>query len=261
MSQIWEPEKLVRQGYKINVRKIKDVRDIIAHSPDFQKLKLADEDFLYTGAEHIGKPKFQNITLLPNVGSTQDYIVYGSTFGHQHLRQPGDNRPFQELYEFQNYGAMLLRSPDRTQLVLARPGEKVFVKTTEDMTLFNLGREPLITLDYANPEKNHATKELEKRFGPLMIVTKEKGVLRFGINPAYREEELISGEKEEVLVPEQKTEEDLFKYIEGLKKEFNSCGIGLIFGGNIPQCLKQDLSEPLVDLVNKRNRTLMDLLK
>jgi len=181
-------------GYVINDRKFKtSFQDLF--SDDFrafaQRYHLVDQAPVYSGAEHRGDPKLPNITVLPNISTCQEPIIqikadnadlripagqevtlFGCTMGHWH-GQKNCSGGIQEIYEFQSYGALLIDCPegDEVELWLARDGDKILVPQQCHMTLFNLDdlAHPLITLDFADPARNYANKELVKQIGPTLL--------------------------------------------------------------------------------------------
>ncbi len=198
----FQRERLEERGYSMNDRKFKDIWRFIEKTGLFRRSEFPNKnhDIVYSGAEHRGRPKFPNITVLPNIDVGYD-TLQGSTYGHQHTQSSlGDNRRFQEIYEFLGYGAMLLRNNSGTCLHILKPGEKVLVGTDDNMTIFNLDSNRLVTLDYANPEMNSADKDLENEIGSLMLIThmefSEANTTVFNINPSYVELELLKCEKE-----------------------------------------------------------------
>ncbi len=264
MRMTWNPNELKELGYTINDRTLKDVIPFLEKFPGLfsQKDLTRGNDFVYSGAEHRGNPKLPNVTFIPNPPYIIGGFLLGSTFGHQHTqRQTGDTRLFQEIYEFQTYGAMLLRSEKSTRLITLKPGEKVIVGTDENMTLFNLDKSPLLTLDYANPEMNSATKNLEKRIGPLMAILRTNKEICFCINPQYRKNGLVNEKRNSVVIRSPEIGKNLIKCMESQNEDFYQCGIELTSGGNIPHELSQEFANPLSQLVNKKNKKLLDILQ
>ncbi len=265
-------EKLekIKQGYVAKIRTLNSIRPIATHLEKFglPSLDYSNESTIYGGLEHSKRPKLPNITYLPdlelaNLGtSCETKTLFGSTFGHQHLQQQrGDNRPFQEIYEFQSYGAMLLRNNGTNKIVLARPGDKIIIKTNDSMTLFNLDSVYLKTLDYANPQMNSATKQLEETIGPqLMIQTDSEGTT-FLINPDYQILGLNNGTENSLNIPTLNKDEELFELMIKKRKDFLKIGLELVFGGNIPRELQKEFSKPLEKLIANENNFLSRALK
>jgi hypothetical protein len=263
MRKDWNPNKLKELEYIINDRTLKEVIPFLEKFPRLfpQKVLTRENELIYSGAEHRGNPKLPNVTFIPNLPIVGGSLL-GSTFGHQHTqRQTGDTRPFQEIYEFQSYGAMLLRSEKSTRLITLKPGEKVIVGTDENMTLFNLDECPLLTLDYANPEMNSATKDLEKRIGPPIAILRTKEEIYFYINPQYNREGLIKGKRNSVVIRSPEMGKNLIKSMESQNEEFYQCGIELANEDNIPRELKQEFVNTLSKLVNEKNKKLLDILR
>lgn len=181
-------------GYTLNDRDFREsFQDLF--SDDYrsfgQLYHLVDQSPVYSGAEHRGDPKLPNITVLPNIFTSQEPIIriksanadlsipagqevtlFGCTIGHWH-GQKNCFAGIQEIYEFQSYGALLIDYPEcaEVELWIARDGDKVVVPQQCHMTLYNLDDRghPLITLDFANPTRNHANKELVKQTGPILL--------------------------------------------------------------------------------------------
>ncbi len=258
-----ENKMLGNLGYKVNNRTYKHVVDIADKFSISQKgfsfSDFADDDVIYSGAEHTGNPKLPNITVLPNI-TFSDYFLFGSTFGHQHTQfEKKDDRAFQEIYEFWGNGAILLRNNSETALYILSPEEKVIVGTKDDMTLFNLDDKPLVTLDYANPDMNSANKDLEKRIGPLMLIQGNlcNGRLcgiDFKINENYVSEGILKPEGG--IKPYCQTKQGLENFIEYLEMR----GIALRFGSNVPDEYKSEFSSPLLNLVLNKNKILFGAL-
>jgi hypothetical protein len=247
-------------GYKINERKFSDIKkffseDYIRVNPDYP------EDYVvYSGAEHLGNPKLPNITLLPNIPISVGNII-GSTMGHQHIQyKKDDTRRFQEIYEFMGYGGMLLRNEEKTILYVLKPKDKIMVGTKDNMTIFNMDKSPLITLDYANPERNSANKDLEGKIGPLILIkTNAEGIV-FKTNKEYYDRGLINGEFNPMRIENMSLGEEIYKKISDYEDKFKERGINLILGGNIPTDLRKDFSLDLLNLVLTKNKTLLDEL-
>jgi hypothetical protein len=258
----WNPEELKVKGYKINDRKPRDIEEIFMHLDKFSFpiKQLRGEEIVYSGAEHTGKPKLPNITFLPNIHYANGTLI-GSTFGHQHTQNPGDIRLLQEIYEFQSYGGILLRKNNLVKLILLRPGEKVSVGTDENMTLFNFGERALLTEDYANPTMNSASKDLEKSIGPLMAIWETPYELTFRINPLYREQKILDGERNNIHIKTNKKEEALYEKIKKQRVDFLDAGIEVYFGEYLPKELKTEFSKPLRQLVDEKNESLMQALQ
>jgi len=259
----FDKEQLGKEGYKINERTLKDIFEIWKHYGTFglPPLNFRGEEKIYWGAEYNKNPKRPNKTEVPNNTSYPYGILMGSTFGHAHTGlETGDTRLAQEIYEFLTHGAMLLQGKGYANLVLCRPGEKALVRTDESMTLFNMSDTPLQTLDYANPEKNFASKKLQQEIGPPMLIWKTGYETTFRTNPEYRERGLFNGWKNSVIIRSKESEERLFESISTQRHDFAEAGINIIFGGNIPAALQKDFSKPLESLAEEKNEVLLRLL-
>lgn len=150
---------------------------------------------VYSGAAHSQQPKLPNITVIPNL-STQEsrgvprpFTVLGCTMGHFH--EPIEGAPdywVQEVYEFQSYGLLVLdRQTGEVEMWVAQDGDKVSVPNGCHMTLYNLGDEddPLVTLDFADPERNPSNKELIRQCGPILLAYYNDFEVVFVLNRLY----------------------------------------------------------------------------
>ncbi len=251
-------------GYKPNPRKFGDLeRDFF--KGDYGELEFPyDKDFIaYTGAEYQQLPKFPNLTVLPNLQTIAKEIILGSTMGHQHINKKEiDKRLFQELYEFQGYGVMILRNTERTNLHLLKPGEKVFTGPQDAMTFYNLDSAPLKTVDYANPEINDASKDLEKEIGPLMLIRFNNGSATFQVNNSYFERNLLTPQiTTPIQIRDTNLGENLYNKISECPEEFEKRGIQVIKGGNIPPELEKEFKPSVLELARTKNKTLLDKLE
>jgi hypothetical protein len=169
-----------------------------------QRLKLQPREIIkeqqeqysaavYSGAEHRGNPKLPNITVIPNLttkesqGPLSRWEVFGCSMGHYHPKGQNDFR-VQEVYEFQSYGLMVLDDGTaNVEMWVAKDGDKVTVPNGCHMTLYNLGDRdnPLITLDYANPEQNPANKKLASKCGPILFTYYNDLEVAFVLNRHY----------------------------------------------------------------------------
>ncbi len=256
-------------GYEVNHRIYESIKSTLSRFEGVGTNKLAlpyrDDDIVYSGAEHKGTPKLPNITLLPNLKTIDNETLLGTTTGHQHTQKlEGDERQFQEIYEFFGYGAILLRNNRRTNLHILRKGEKVLVKTDDNMTLFNLDDTALQTLDYANPFMNSANKELEAAIGPPLLIIYDliKRNITFTFNKKYYEKNIFFGNIGAIAIeiPFTSLGEGLYQRIPQYQEHFKSAGIELVIGGNIPQEQKQEFSPGLLNLILNRNQTLLKAL-
>lgn len=158
----------------------------------------AGEAIVYSGADHSGHPLLPNITVLPNLaarsasGQPGPLTVLGCTMGHWH--PPTGNGPWtQEIYEFQTHGLMVLDHPKskaekgKVEIWVLRDGDKVAVPNGCHMTLYNLGDDdhPLVTLDFANPRRNPANKDLIAQCGPILLTYATPTEVVFTLNRLY----------------------------------------------------------------------------
>lgn len=151
---------------------------------DFDRLfRLNPQGVIYSGAEHPNDlkvlnniAKLPNITVVPNFstqelrGPARPLTVFGCTMGHYHEMPQG--YLIQEVYEFQSYGMLALDKEDgEVELWVAQDGDKVAVPSGCHMTLYNLGDEdhPLVTLDFADPNRNPSNKDLVSKYGPILL--------------------------------------------------------------------------------------------
>ena len=211
-------------GYTVNDRDFGESFQKL-FSEDFhafaRRYHLIERSPVYSGAEHTGDPKLPNITVLPNIptrwpGSMhlkfdkerfgigrdfpfslftgQEVTLFDCTMGHWHGQTDCPDR-IQELYEFQGYGALVVDRPENgeVELWVARDGDKVAVPQQCHMTLYNLDDldHPLITLDFANPDRNYANKELVARVGPLLLAYYTPYEAVFVLNRHYINHERI----------------------------------------------------------------------
>lgn len=204
-------------AYQINERK----GDFIAHSYQrgdfYQNLvrtltdtlhPLTGGDAIYCGAEHVGQPKLPNITVVPNVRvgqpgqgqlNVKSPYLMGCTMGHWHS-EPQRDQSVQEVYEFLSYGLLVIDQPAGAEssgsegsvvIWVAKPGDKVTVPHQCHMTLYNLngGQQPLVTLDFANPERNRSNKHLIDEIGPIMQIAcrpkEQDWLISFVLNREY----------------------------------------------------------------------------
>ena len=250
-------------GYRVNDRSFGDLQSVF--SDDYRGLDFPYEqtDIIYAGAEHSGSPKLLNLTCLPNLITTQGGVVLGSSYGHQHIREFGDDREFQEIYEFKGYGGMLLRGANDARFYLLSPNDKVVTRQDEAMTIFNLGTDPLRTVDYANPLLNKAHKNLEEDMGSIMIgkFDSSVGLLSFVFNQGYAGEGSFPDCFGRVIEMNTDLGEDLLRNIYNNREHFRESGIEVILGGNVPSDLRDEFGKPLVDLVLEQNEVLFNILR
>ena len=164
--------------------KVRSIEEVHVNGGDFYK-NIIDErhGFLdcvkeaYEGFEHWPPTdhrldaKIPNVTRLWNLPFNSGGFMYGSSMGHVHKKYDFD---VQEIYEFLNFGAMLIASnKDRAiRMHVCEPGDKVAVPPDCMMTILNLSFDELVTLDMANPYENESTKEvlIEERRGPMLAL-------------------------------------------------------------------------------------------
>lgn len=222
-------------GYTVNDRDFKkNFQDLF--SEDYREFArryhLIEQSPVYSGAEHGGDPKLPNITVLPNIPTRQarsmhlefdkkrfdigrnfpfslptcqEVTLFGCTMGHWH-GQTDCPDGVQEVYEFQGYGALLIDRPEseEVELWVARDGDKVAVPQQCHMTLYNLDDldHPLVTLDFANPDRNYANKELVRRIGPILLAYYTPYEAVFVLNRHYINRERIYVRPDEFIDPD-----------------------------------------------------------
>lgn len=221
-------------GYTVNDRDFKkSFQDLF--SEDYKafarRYHLIEQSPVYSGAEHKGDPKLPNITVIPNIPTRraqtvrlrfdrktfdigrdvdfrmptgQEVTLFGCTMGHWH-GQTDCPDGIQEVYEFLSYGALIIDQPesDEVELWVARDGDKVAVPQRCHMILYNLDDldNPLITLDFANPNRNYANKELVRRIGPVLLAYYTPYEAVFVLNHRYINRERIYVRPDEFLDP------------------------------------------------------------
>jgi predicted dehydrogenase len=187
--------------YRINARTFGQAVAPYLHGDwaDFDKLfHLNPQGVIYSGAEHhptkLTVPKLPNITVVPNFSTTESrglerpLTVFGCTMGHYHRPETPQGYRIQEVYEFQSYGMLVLdREAGEVEMWVAQDGDKVAVPNGCHMTLYNLGDEdnPLVTLDFANPNRNPSDKDLVKQYGPILLAYYNDFEVIFTLNRLY----------------------------------------------------------------------------
>ncbi len=261
-------QMLMRLGYEIHPRTFAQMRKFFSLDYNRNQFHYKDNEVIYSGAEHSGDPKLPNLTILPHL-ETRDKFIAGSTFGHTHIEN--DEREFQEIYEFCGYGGMLIYEPLQPDFTLhvLKPGEKVTVSTRENMTLFNLDNKELVTLDYANPLKNRAHKDLENRLGTLLTIEQKasyesvtfytsESQTTFRINPQYVEERLVTAHSKELSTTffGASLGDELYQALrEHGEERLGKIGLKLSFGGNAMQ-----FPEPLMQYALRQDAKLLNAL-
>jgi predicted dehydrogenase len=148
---------------------------------------------IYAGAEHAGDPKLPNLTVVPNFsvlecrGLARPVTVLACTMGHWHTGEPRD-RYIQEIYEFQSFGLLVLdREEGQVDIWVAQEGDKVAVPSACHMTLYNLGDadNPLLTVDFADPDRNLSDKKLVGHCGPILLAYYDDHEVTVTLNHLY----------------------------------------------------------------------------
>ncbi len=254
-------------GYQMNHRTFAQVQKLFSEEHRQCTFSYKPHDVVYSGAEHRGNPKLPNLTFLPHLLAGEG-IILGSTFGHTHTGEL--SRRFQEIYEFCGYGGMLLYQPSRPEenmdLYFLRPGEKMGVGPDQNMTLYNFGSAELLTLDYADPSRNTANKDLEGRLGALLMIeyfegdsriNLNQGELIFRINEKYLTEGILpSCEEKKVVFSSFGLGEEAYCFLgSGEAEKLRALGIRSHLGGNIPE-----LAGHLAELALQQDPLLLSLL-
>lgn len=248
-------------GYKVNDRTFGSLKSVFSDDYFSKSFVYSDDDVVYSGAEDSARCKYPNITHLPHLQLSGGGIILGQTFGHQHISR--GEREFQEFYEFQGYGGLLLQSKKNgRRLHLLAPGDQAIVMGDDNMTIFNFGCEPLVTLDYANPELNDATKRLEQKVGSLFIMENLDGETEIKLNSGYCMAVGMSYSGSNLVkVKSDSLGEFFLEALMGEEDFFNDKGIRVSRGGNVPVYLDRKLKgKSLKELVLNRDRTLMNSL-
>lgn len=178
------------KDYRINPRTFQSIEPFLHEDWRVLAVPAAGNDsVVYSGAEHRGSVKLPNVTIVPNFeqSGAGRCIVLGSTMGHWHGESASEH-PVQEVYEFQSYGLIVLdRENGRPELWVAGPGDKVTVPGECHMTLYNLGDrdQPLVTLDFAHPDRNRSAKDLVSRVGPILFASYDDAEAAFLLSRRY----------------------------------------------------------------------------
>lgn len=249
-------------GYKLRKRSIEEIQELMkiykpGNIPENKPKKTA-----YFGFEHSKSPKLPNITVLPNLRTKGLELMLGTTFGHTHTQKANnDTRLAQEIYEFLGYGAVLLRSNSQAYFYLLKPTEKVLVKTNDNMTLFNLSNEPLVTLDYANPSMNDSNKELEKKLKAFLQIYYNpiSSTASFRFNPTYSPNREVNNLPIEVKLSNVGLGKELYERIKKESRAFERLGLNIRTESNIPNDLKVTFQRHLMDLALAQNPSLLNL--
>jgi len=257
--------------YKIKKREIKEISDLggIFYKDIIEK-KGGFKNFLikkgaYIGYEHSPQDlttKLPNITHIWNL-ELENGFLYGSTLGHEH---PPSDFSVQEIYEFQNFGAMFIhdKSLNKNLLYVCKENDKIAVPQNCIMTILNLSEKDLLTLDMANPEQNPSSKEvLKKNKGPMIAIYNDSNSnVEFKLNHRYKsfdiKEDLtldfkISGDK------------DLYEKILEESSRLRNYNIEVIEASQFIECegrngIKYSLNENFDKLINSKDKTLHKLL-
>lgn len=154
----------MNSGFRHNLRGIGEIHK---YGGDFYRAILnrvgGFSDFVrdaYEGFEHRPsnlKEKICNITRIWNLPLNAGGFLYGSSLGHVHSDADFQT---QEIYEFLNYGGMLISSEEGSKLYVCKPGDKVVVPSCCMMTILNFSFGELETLDFANPSENESSKSI-----------------------------------------------------------------------------------------------------
>ena len=189
-----DKDKLECMGYEVKERDLNEVIEFskgpfieIVHScGGFHDVNRRSP--VYERAEHSPTSLFEklpNITLLDNLRLKSDNaFIYGQSVGHSH---PENGLRVQEIYEFFNYGAMLIASRDEAEkkwakLYVAKPNTKVIVPGNCMMTLFNLDPfNRFLTADMSNPRDNIGETSVQRGKGMMMVLYNKNHFNRISI--------------------------------------------------------------------------------
>ncbi len=272
-----------------NIRKIEEV---YKHGGEFYR-KIIEErggfddnvKEAYEGFEHAPENlnvKRPNITRIWNLPLKNGGFVYGSSMGHIH-----DNYNFdvQEIYEFANYGGMVISDDRDIRFYVCRPKDKVIVPPNCMMTIFNLSYQVLETMDMANPLTNGSSKEiliekkgpmiafyhtgeggseyysdsyLSRRFGNAVKFSKN-GNAEIKLNKNY--EQFGIGEDLAIDFRIDSSESSLVENILKNKDELRKYNIDVLEGKRIIDCIGRDGNKyifdwPLGDLARSRDKVV-----
>lgn len=164
-----------KMASRVNVRRIEEIyrngREFYKNIIDgrggfYESVKDAYEGFEHSPGDLIAKRP--NVTQIWNLPFKNGGFLYGSSLGHVHKKYDFD---VQEIYEFANYGGMLISDEDSVKFYICKPRDKIVVKPNCMMTIFNLSYRMLETRDMANPLTNESSKEiLIDKKGPMVAV-------------------------------------------------------------------------------------------
>lgn len=250
-----------KENYKLNERKFHDIEQFFSEDYRHCRFDCPQDKIVYVGYE---SRKLPNITRILDLDTADGEIVMGSTMGHQHTqKENGDKREFQEIYEFLSYGGMFVRNKEAV-LYLLSPREKVVVGTDDDMTLLNFESFVLTTHDFADKNRNSASKELEKRIGTCLLVKYMRKICGFSfhINPKYYEEKLLAGrDLGPIVIENVPFGIGLYRKMLNAETEFAKRGIRVVLGGNLPEDLQRISQIPLSILAQEKDNLLFEALQ
>ncbi|MCX6748151.1 MAG: hypothetical protein NT076_00955 [Candidatus Pacearchaeota archaeon] len=188
--------ELEKQGYKINPRRLSDAGPLF--SDDYKKFNFpfSDETIIYVGVEHCNKMSSDEQIARKKCNRTAFRVldaelggkrvnVLPSSFGHFHPLE----LELQEIYEFQDYGAMVIDHDSSvrrgTDFVIVKPKGKIAVPGKCNMTIYGFGE--LETWDFANPRQNESNKDLQKQKGAIFCLHHSPQDMKvvFALNPKY----------------------------------------------------------------------------
>jgi len=267
--------------YEINERLFREsVEPMLSEDYIRCGIKAPEDGIAYSGAEsnpENPEDKLPNVTVLRNWGR-----FLCTTMGHH---QGTPELEYQEVYEFHGFGVMVVDrdGKETVELYCMKPGDKVLIPSYCNMTLYSLDwYPPLITLDFANPELNKSSKDLQKavtgkignrtaHVGPILCMYCEDGKFHIKLNRQYINRNCGSGVK----VPGLDKESDAtltvkfpfddtgpsigssaYKGIMHNRKRFGEMGIDVVEGTNSVQLGDMELSEPLWKIAEDTSKPL-----
>jgi len=110
----------------------------------------------------------------------------GNTCGHRHAKAKAE---FVEIYQvFDGYLGLTIhrRESNVVELHLRRSGDWLPIRVPSDaiMTLWNLGSQPVVMLDWATSE-HQSDKALQETIGPVMAMVYNQTDFVITLNPLY----------------------------------------------------------------------------
>lgn len=159
--------------YKINNRTYEEIIKILSRFPGYPQVQAASDEVMYSGAELIDRSSRKDlvhVTVIKNWIGAEGKTIMGNTCGHLHGKASTE---FVEIYQlFDGFLGLAIHKREENVVELhLRRGELLPIRVPSDaiMTLFNLGAQPVVTLDWATAEHN-SSKTLQETIGPVMAM-------------------------------------------------------------------------------------------